>query len=104
MERVRGNLGSLIFCRKRNCRFDSCIRHQSMRLANKNLKKKEGSRVSNNAKIACVCQNASRITNLSPWEGNNMERTIEMYGGKVYGVEVSEYGLKRGYLNTKKGE
>lgn len=31
-----------------------------------------------------------------------MEPTIEMYGGKVYGVEVSEYGLKRGYLNTKK--
>lgn len=30
-----------------------------------------------------------------------MERTIEMYGGKVYGVEVSEYGLKRGYLDYR---
>ncbi len=30
-----------------------------------------------------------------------MENTIEMYGGKVYGVEVSEYGLERGYLDYK---
>lgn len=30
-----------------------------------------------------------------------MKNTIEMYGGKVYGVEVSEYGLKKGYLDYK---
>lgn len=30
-----------------------------------------------------------------------MERTIEMYGGKVYGVQVSEYGLKKGYLDYR---
>lgn len=28
-----------------------------------------------------------------------MEKTIKLYGGKVYGVEVSEYGLKNGYLD-----
>lgn len=28
-----------------------------------------------------------------------MEKTIKLYGGKVYGVEVSEYGLKHGYLD-----
>lgn len=30
-----------------------------------------------------------------------MKNTIEMYGGKVYGVEVSEYGLERGYLDYR---
>ena len=30
-----------------------------------------------------------------------MERTIEMYGGKVYGVKVSDYGLKKGYLDYR---
>ncbi len=30
-----------------------------------------------------------------------MENTIEMYGGKVYGVEVSEYGLEKGYLDYR---
>ena len=30
-----------------------------------------------------------------------MERTIEMYGGKVYGVEVSGYGLDKGYLDYR---
>lgn len=30
-----------------------------------------------------------------------MESTIEMYGGKVYGVEVSEYGLQKGYLDYR---
>lgn len=28
-----------------------------------------------------------------------MERTMKMYGNKVYGVEVSNYGLKHGYLD-----
>lgn len=28
-----------------------------------------------------------------------MERTIEMYNGKVYGKEVSNYGLENGYLD-----
>lgn len=28
-----------------------------------------------------------------------MERTIEMYNGKVYGVQVSDYGLEKGYLD-----
>ena len=28
-----------------------------------------------------------------------MERTIKMYGNKVYGVEVSQYGLENGYLD-----
>ena len=28
-----------------------------------------------------------------------MERTMEMYGGKIYGVEVSGYGLDKGYLD-----
>lgn len=30
-----------------------------------------------------------------------MERTMEMYGGKVYGVRVSDYGLKKGYLDYR---
>lgn len=30
-----------------------------------------------------------------------MENTIEMYDGKVYGVKVSEIGLKRGYLDYR---
>lgn len=30
-----------------------------------------------------------------------MENTIEMYGGKIYGVEVSEYGLEKGYLDFR---
>lgn len=30
-----------------------------------------------------------------------MERTIEIYNGQVYGVQVSEYGLKKGYLDYK---
>lgn len=30
-----------------------------------------------------------------------MESTIEMYGGKVYGIEVSEYGLEKGYLDYR---
>ena len=30
-----------------------------------------------------------------------MENTIEMYGGKIYGVAVSDYGLKKGYLDYK---
>lgn len=30
-----------------------------------------------------------------------MENTIEMYDGKVYGVQVSEYGLKKGYLDYR---
>lgn len=28
-----------------------------------------------------------------------MERTMEMYGGKVYGVNVSGYGVAHGYLD-----
>ena len=28
-----------------------------------------------------------------------METTMEMYGGKVYGVEVSHYGREHGYLD-----
>ena len=28
-----------------------------------------------------------------------MERTIKMYGNKVYGMEVSQYGLENGYLD-----
>ena len=28
-----------------------------------------------------------------------MERTIEMYNGKVYGEKVSNYGLENGYLD-----
>lgn len=28
-----------------------------------------------------------------------MERTIEVYGGKVYGVKVSKYGLENEYLD-----
>ena len=28
-----------------------------------------------------------------------MEKTIKLYGGQVYGVEVSEYGLENGYLD-----
>ena len=24
-----------------------------------------------------------------------MEKTIEMYGGKIYGVTVSDYGIKK---------
>ncbi|MGN1216983.1 MAG: hypothetical protein ACI4TD_03295 [Phocaeicola sp.] len=28
-----------------------------------------------------------------------MEKTMELYGGKVYGVEVSKYGLENGYLD-----
>ena len=28
-----------------------------------------------------------------------MERTMKVYGGKVYGVEVSTYGLSKGYLD-----
>lgn len=28
-----------------------------------------------------------------------MERTMELYGNKVYGVEVSNYGLENGYLD-----
>ena len=30
-----------------------------------------------------------------------MERTMEMYGGRVYGVEVSGYGLDKGYLDYR---
>lgn len=30
-----------------------------------------------------------------------MERTIEMYNGKVYGIEVSEYGLEWGLLDYR---
>lgn len=30
-----------------------------------------------------------------------MENTIEMYGGKIYGVAVSDYGLEKGYLDYK---
>ena len=30
-----------------------------------------------------------------------MERTMEMYGGKVYGVEVSGYSLDKGYLDYR---
>lgn len=30
-----------------------------------------------------------------------MENTIEMYGGKIYGVAVSEYGLEKGYLDFR---
>lgn len=30
-----------------------------------------------------------------------MEKTIEMYGGKIYGVEVSEHGLEKGYLDYR---
>ena len=30
-----------------------------------------------------------------------MERTMEMYGGKVYGVEVSGYGLDKGHLDYR---
>ena len=28
-----------------------------------------------------------------------MERTMELYGKRVYGVEVSDYGLENGYLD-----
>lgn len=28
-----------------------------------------------------------------------LERQIKMYDGKVFGIEVSEYGLKNGYLD-----
>lgn len=28
-----------------------------------------------------------------------MERSIKLYGNKVYGVEVSSYGLENGYLD-----
>lgn len=28
-----------------------------------------------------------------------MERTMKMYDNKIYGVEVSEYGLEKGYLD-----
>lgn len=28
-----------------------------------------------------------------------MERTIELYGKRVFGVEVSDYGLENGYLD-----
>ena len=30
-----------------------------------------------------------------------MERTMEMYGGKNYGVAVSVYGLDKGYLDYR---
>lgn len=30
-----------------------------------------------------------------------MENSIEMYGGKVYGVKVSDYGLEKGYLDYR---
>ena len=30
-----------------------------------------------------------------------MEKTIEMYGGKIYGVTVSNYGIKKGYLDYR---
>ena len=30
-----------------------------------------------------------------------MEKSIEMYGGKIYGVAVSDYGLEKGYLDFK---
>lgn len=30
-----------------------------------------------------------------------MERTMGMYGGKVYGVEVSTYGKEHGYLDYR---
>ena len=28
-----------------------------------------------------------------------MEKTVKLYGGKVYGVEVSKHGLENGYLD-----
>ena len=28
-----------------------------------------------------------------------MEKTVKLYGGKAYGVEVSKYGLENGYLD-----
>ena len=28
-----------------------------------------------------------------------METVMEMYGGKVYGVKVSDYGLEKGYMD-----
>lgn len=30
-----------------------------------------------------------------------MENTIEMYNGKVYGITVSDYGIKKGYLDYR---
>lgn len=30
-----------------------------------------------------------------------MEREMKLYGRRVYGVEVSEYGLKNGYLDYR---
>lgn len=30
-----------------------------------------------------------------------METTMEMYGGKIYGVEVSQYGREHGYLDYR---
>lgn len=30
-----------------------------------------------------------------------MEKSIEMYGGKIYGIAVSDYGLEKGYLDFK---
>lgn len=30
-----------------------------------------------------------------------METVMEMYGGKVYGVKVSDYGLQHGYLDYR---
>ncbi len=30
-----------------------------------------------------------------------MEKSIEMYGGKIYGVAVSDYGLENGYLDFR---
>ena len=33
--------------------------------------------------------------------GAIMEKSVEMYGGKIYGVAVSDYGLEKGYLDFK---
>lgn len=30
-----------------------------------------------------------------------MEKSIEMYGRKIYGIAVSDYGLEKGYLDFK---
>ena len=30
-----------------------------------------------------------------------MEKSIEMYDGKVFGIEVSEYALEKGYLDFR---
>lgn len=40
-------------------------------------------------------------TKLYPQGVDNMEKSIEMYGGKIYGVALSDYGLEKGYLDFK---